>query len=252
MLHLEKQIEDTGLDNNSKDIEDNCGDEEHLLNLKKGGFQRKNPQAEAIPNNSKQNIKDNQSNSFKERIKHGWRMKVKEPEYNCLKCDFQGTRQEELDKHIQLKHSSQGMMKCRNCGKEFESKSCLMVHRKTEHRNTVAQCRNKLAGHCYFSGDDCWWNHKEENEQNIECYFCENTFRSRGSVMMHRKKEHSKTVKPCSKYLDSKCIFGEETCWFKHGGKEEKDENTRESECEPERSVFQEVSNDLEPPLTNL
>ena len=136
MLDLEKQIKDTGLDNNSKDIEDNCGDEENLLNLKKGGFQRKNPQAEAIPNNSNQNIKDNQSNSFKERIKNGWRMKVKEPEYNCLKCDFQGTRQEELDKHIQLKHSSQGMMKCRNCGKEFESKSCLMVHRKTEHGNS--------------------------------------------------------------------------------------------------------------------
>ena len=58
-------------------------------------------------------------------------MKVKEPEYNCLKCDFQGTRQEELDKHIQLKHSSQGMMKCRNCGKEFD-------------RNLVSWCIEKL------------------------------------------------------------------------------------------------------------
>jgi hypothetical protein len=62
-------------------------------------------------------------------------------------------------------------MKCRNCGKQFESKPCLMVHRKSEHRNTVAQCRNKLAGHCNFSADDCWWNHKEEMNKILNATF---------------------------------------------------------------------------------
>ena len=70
--------------------------------------------------------------------------------------------------------------------------------------------------------------------------------------MMHRKIEHPKTVKPCNNYIDSKCTFGAETCWFKHEDKEKKEENARVSESEATRSVFQKVSNDLEPPLRNL
>ena len=70
MLHLKKQLEDAGLDNNSEVIKYSCVDEANILNMKRGGFQRINPQAESISNNSKQNIKDNQSNNVKERMKH--------------------------------------------------------------------------------------------------------------------------------------------------------------------------------------
>ena len=105
-------------------------------------------------------------------------------------------------------------MKCRNCEKLFDSKPNLMLHRKTEHISTVALCRKNIARNCSFTADLCWWKHSEEQVQDIECYFCENTFESRTSVMMHRKRMHPKTVKPCTQFLHSKCSVGQDTCWF--------------------------------------
>ena len=94
----------------------------------------------------------------------------------------------------------------------------LMIHRKSEHKNIVAMCRNNLVGKCSFSADLCWWSHKEGSEKDIECYFCDDKFESRALVMMHRRKEHSKTVKSCTQFLNSKCTFGEQSCWFSHEG----------------------------------
>ena len=115
-----------------------------------------------------------------------------------------------------------------------------MMHRKTDHLSMVAQCRKNLIGKCTFSGELCWWNHNEEEKNlNVECYFCENNFENRGKVMMHRKKEHPRTVRPCTKFLDSECNFGDETCWFKHEGRDAQNKET--PECS--NQDFQEVTN---------
>ena len=111
-------------------------------------------------------------------------------------------------------------------------------------------CRNNIARKCTFTADLCWWKHSEEQVQDIECFFCENTFESRTSVMMHRKRIHPKTVKPCTQFWHSKCSFKEDTCWFKHEGGNQSD--IEKENLQGFQSGFREGSNDLEPPLIDL
>ena len=67
--------------------------------------------------------------------------------------------------------------------------------------------------------------------------------------MIHRKLEHSKTVKACSKFIDQKCNFTEETCWFKHG----ENENSFKSNLkESNQSVFRDGPNKQKPPLKGV
>ena len=134
----------------------------------------------------------------------------------CRKCKQAGYKIDELSKHISAPHVMGGNLKCKTCGKEVETKSKLMIHRKREHPNTVAPCKNYLSGQCDFRAESCWWNHREVVKGQIECYFCEKYFDTKSEVMMHRKKEHAKTVKQCSQFESATCKRNEEMCWFKH------------------------------------
>ena len=225
MISLEKQ---SNAKNEGKD--EDPSDDEEIIEMKKSGFRRKNPQTESSPIKVNATKKNKQDNYHKESV-------PEVGQFNCQDVDYQGTKPDELNKHIQLKHTPIGRMKCRNCGKEFNSKPNLMIHRKSEHSNTVAQCRKNQTGECNYSAEMCWWSHNENVVLNIKCYFCESRFDSRTAVMLHRKKEHAKTVKPCSKFQDSNCSFTDEVCWFQHY---RKDSNI---DLENSESVFREVSN---------
>ena len=72
-----------------------------------------------------------------------------------MQCDFQVTRKLQLDKHVSLKHSKKinndNMAvgtKCKNCGEPFTIKGDLMRHRKAQHIESVAPCRN--------NAEMCW------------------------------------------------------------------------------------------------
>ena len=65
--------------------------------------------------------------------------------------------------------------------------------------------------------------------------------------MKHRKKEHGDTVKECSEFIKNNCRFQDTACWFKHSMNANNDEVT-ESNFE---QVFQKVSGNLKPPITN-
>jgi hypothetical protein len=123
----------------------------------------------------------------------------------------------------------------------------LMAHRKIEHYYSVAPCRNK---DCEFSSDKCWWKHANVNEnenKSIGCYFCEKTFGTRTEVMMHRKVEHSKTVKACTKYVNKTCNYSETTCWFQHNDNVSTHSNLNEAS----QSVFRGGPINPKPPLKN-
>ena len=160
-------------------------------------------------------------------------------EFNCMECPYQGTQESELNKHVELKHR----IKCRNCEKMFETKKGLMVHRKQEHYSTVAECRK--GKECDFA-DRCWWKHSEVNENMIECYFCDLTFGTKGEVMMHRKKQHAKTVKNCIKFENKNCNNSEANCWFKH--ETFQSENKKSEQSNPNNLVFQKRQNILRSP----
>ena len=184
-------------------------------------------------------------------------------EFNCEECPFQATAQVELNKHINLKHRSKGqkledVIKCKHCDEQFSAIWNLMYHRKQAHRNTVAFCKNKLADICKFTSEKCWWNHERNNSvQNItiiECFICNQTFGTKSEMMVHRKKVHASLVKMCNNFLEDKCTFKEQFCWFKHD--EEKmdiedkmEENVEEEEANKSSQVFRNAKPNINPPL---
>ena len=52
--------------------------------------------------------------------------------------------------------------KCGYCCKDFKLKSEFMLHRKTEHNDSVKMCINYKYEKCHFK-ENCWYNHKEES-----------------------------------------------------------------------------------------
>ena len=197
--------------------EDNSQD---LLRMKGKGFNRKCPQADAVPRknisvhnttdwNCKEcDFKGASAAHLRKHVtfRHSQNLKNNqtEQEFNCQDCDFQGSSEMQLKKHITLKHmqqkkdnNSDGSIQCRNCEEIFTEKWKLMKHRKTNHPATVAVCRKFTDGACNFTAESCWWNHFEKENINgrTQCFICDNTFESNSDMMGHRKKA---TFKHCS------------------------------------------------------
>ena len=182
-----------------------------------------------------------------------------EKEYNCTECYFQGTKQMELDKHMNLKHrkvEADGMIHCNSCGEGFRTKWDLMNHRKSLHSETVANCRNFMNGNCPYSDEMCWWNHNKKQNESIKCYICSNTFENKTLLMSHRKINHGQLVKHCSQFQQNNCRFRSQACWFKHdeeNDKEREDDDITMNDVRNERQsqpVFQKVSDNLDPPIS--
>ena len=190
-----------------------------------------------------------------------------EEEFNCHDCAFQGNSMSQLIRHQQLKHGrgqvNESRIECKYCGKQFSEKHAFMIHRKSEHIRTVAQCKNNAVGRCSFVANECWWNHTEQQEFNsekISCYICDQVFSSRFDMMMHRKNNHPNVIRTCDRFKDNNCRFREESCWFSHTNvdnkrseskidvEEDDDDEDIMEERQPRQSVFRKTSVNLKPP----
>ena len=148
-------------------------------------------------------------------------------EYNCNECSLQATSNSELKKHIRIKHMlscaecdfycnnkrvfethklqihSNNCITCRICGENFETKSNMMSHRKTEHPKSVADCDKYKNGECRFSSKTCWWSHDlqrvVENRSGdvFKCFTCKETFTNKSRMMLHKKEKHRHLVRSC-------------------------------------------------------
>ena len=181
-----------------------------------------------------------------------------EEEYNCMECPFQGNSRFQLEKHINLKHTQKvdipmmpGSLQCRICHEIFENKSTLMIHRKLNHKNFVAKCRKFQDRICDFTSESCWWNHEDKmnSPERIHCYVCMKTFDTKKEMMGHRKKYHVNLVKQCTNFLEGKCRFQNEFCWFIHMKTTTKDDSKAEEAMETENdSDFQKEIEQTKPP----
>ena len=54
-------------------------------------------------------------------------------------------------------------LKCKYCGETFGHKNDLMSHRKRNHEEKIALCREYESGNCHY-GILCWFKHKTNNE----------------------------------------------------------------------------------------
>ena len=114
----------------------------------------------------------------------------------------------------------------KNCGKSFETYNELMDHRRDEHNSGNVICRYFKEGSCQFMDDDkggCWYLHKKskanfhgEESEIFDCTSCENTFKTKPEIMMHRKKHHKDEVPECNSISKGKKCFKTPNCWFRH------------------------------------
>ena len=68
--------------------------------------------------------------------------------------------------------------------------------------------------------------------------------------MIHRKKEHISAVKNCNEFQENNCRFSNEDCWFHH--KLNEHINKEHVVIKPAELVFQEVKQNLKPPIILL
>ena len=234
IMKLSEELKDQDVEitpDSKNDSNDMINESVNVRLMKKAGFRRNSPLVQPSP------------------VKPAKRDK----EFNCKECSFQGTTQIELSKHNNLKHkiiNDENVIRCRTCGEIFSAKWNLMNHRKSMHLETVALCRNYNVEKCPYAEDICWWNHSKE--RSIKCFICNETFASKMLLMRHRKKDHTQLVKTCNNFSQNNCRFQNDDCWYIHNS-----ENVAEPmppKCNDGgnvKTVFQKVSEDLDPPIQN-
>ena len=183
---------------------------------------------------------------------------IKKHMINCTQCDFYCDNMKVFEAHKQWIHGKQDTFRCRICGENFESKPNLMKHRKAEHIKTVAYCKKKASGECFFS-DTCWWNHDTQLEKErkaegtgFKCYTCNETFNQKANMMIHKKEQHRHLVRSCNLFIDNKCPHSDSVCWYLHENNSiDKDfeVNDEIEQQETNQPVFQEVWANLKPPI---
>ena len=180
-------------------------------------------------------------------------------EFNCKECDFQGSTQTILSKHMNLKHRKENEVtkdthRCTSCNEEFSAKWNLNNHIRDKHERTD-ECKFFTKGRCQFPQEECWNKHitiisatptTTENKTTIECFTCKNTFKSKNEMMIHRIEIHPEKCRPCKDQFG--CGF--KKCWYLHSTKQNEAiiENPSKNIHPENESNFQEAPEQPKPP----
>ena len=58
------------------------------------------------------------------------------------------------------------------CGKTFQTRNDMMIHRKTSHPMAVRKCDKFNQNNCRFNNDSCWFlheqNHKDSKDDSVD------------------------------------------------------------------------------------
>ena len=142
-------------------------------------------------------------------------------------CDICGKwcRSEADQAHHMRKHEAiktEQTISCNFCSKTFESKRDMMTHKKSEHTEKVSACWDFASGNCNLGNDVCWFNHCEGlRKSEFKCNVCKQLFDNHNILMLHKKSEHTTTVKKCT---NMSCWYGDMKCWFLHDLKTDDEE----------------------------
>ena len=177
----------------------------------------------------------------KPKRKVDFHLEAKEPENKILK-----TEDDTLNKK---KVSLQNMKKAdlvSYCKELEDLKNKLEIEKNTLiEENKILELRNKAlqqseekftysCGDCDYESDcvHCFSDHDHEPEDsndevirdsNFNCYYCDEIFPTKATVMTHTKISHVDKAKHCLNFLEGTCSYND-NCWFLH------DQKVRESD----------------------
>ena len=136
----------------------------------------------------------------------------------CNNCDENLGDKDELMKynekeHVesmnisQNAHQGESLVSCNICDEKFETRRILMVHKKKEHIEKVAVCWNISSGHCALGDDFCWFSHSNNSysTETFKCNICEQNFKTKNDLQLHKKRDHSMNVPPCQNASNETC-----------------------------------------------
>ena len=93
----------------------------------------------------------------------------------------------------------------------------------------------------------------ENKAAAVICYICDEQFKTKSDLMIHRKNKHGNMVRVCLKFLENNCRRQDTFCWFSHkevametDSNENKNKNDKKEE---DLSVFWKELGNKEPPL---
>ena len=172
------------------------GNEEELLHLqKKRGFKRVGPYVQS-------------------------EMKLMEKEFSCDICGTTLQSKGLLDAHSKS-HASMSMKTGLNCDKKYDDGKENEKHKEQKYRG-MSTNRQFNCLDCASQGEKSLDLRKHilrtqhtPCEYKEECYDCGKQFDSYYYLMNHRREEH-KSNKPCRYFLENRCNYEAEKCWYKH------------------------------------
>ena len=147
-------------------------------------------------------------------------------QHKCAQCDNSFSTEELLKEHVKVHHE----YKCTKCSECFENRNDLRDHTKLHLK--YIPCKNITA--CQYQ-ERCFYSHEERGENEYPCFECGEKFEGVKNLMNHRKTVHGGQV--CKKFLENKCVYSDQGCWFKHSSVKQKE------------MVFQKGTVHLKPPI---
>ena len=99
-------------------------------------------------------------------------IKIKHSEqFTCNQCDFQASTKMILTKHINIKHRTgedqlDGTLRCKECGEQFSTAWSMGNHMRDNHTKKTL-CKFFKDGRCKFTETQCWNIHVIDEERNL-------------------------------------------------------------------------------------
>ena len=140
--------------------------------------------------------------------------------FPCKLCVYEAIGEFDLRIHMEYAHDmdfdyGNVRFKCRKCQMKFQSKQDLMMHIKSEHTESLPNCRYFQSDTCKFTENSCWFNHRKTDDPSINCRYCRESFNTKKYVMIHQKENHEENVQICKNFVKKTCKF-KSKCWYLH------------------------------------
>ena len=159
----------------------------------------------------------------------------------CTKCDFQTESSDSLKKHLDQVHERETtdnkeqnipitVIRCLKCDFQNKSNDLMKKHMELVHEEKSKDSEFNCTG-CDYQGTEerqlqkhIYLKHTLEGrlqENKFVCNNCGDKFPGKMNLLSHRKSRHGETVAVCRKYLEGRCHFSSEKCWWNHKDKDQ-------------------------------